>query len=139
MTEIYAALDLQSEKAKARTMLYRLQKRFNKNGVGMLKGPERQRCYRLAFGDEVEAKEKRKHANAAVEQKYPQLLFWLFHTISGNFPCIPCALWYNQITDFCFLQKLYHNKRELSSKDSIAASLLDSIILKRTPKSLNIR
>ena len=54
-------------------MLYSSQKRFDKNGDGKLKGAERQRWYQYAYGDEIEAKEKRKRANAAAEQKRAQI------------------------------------------------------------------
>ena len=63
----YATLDLQSLEAEAHTMLYRLQKRFDKNGDCKLKGVEWQRWYWRTFGDEIEAKEKRKRANTATE------------------------------------------------------------------------
>lgn len=54
-------------------MLYGLQKRFDKNGDGKLKGAEWQRWYQYAYGDEIEAKEKRRRANAAAEQKRAQI------------------------------------------------------------------
>ena len=54
-------------------MLYGSQKRFDKNGDGKLKGAEWQRWYQYAYGDEIEAKEKRKRANAAAEQKRAQI------------------------------------------------------------------
>ena len=53
-------------------MLYGLQKRFDKNGDGKLKGAEWQRWYQYAYGDEIEAKEKRRRANTA-EQKRAQI------------------------------------------------------------------
>ena len=53
-------------------MLYGSQKRFDKNGDGKLKGAEWQRWYQYAYGDEIEAKEKRRRANAA-EQKRAQI------------------------------------------------------------------
>ena len=54
-------------------MLYGSQKRFDKNGDGKLTGAEWQRWYWRTFGDEIEAKEKRKRANAAAEQKRAQI------------------------------------------------------------------
>ena len=54
-------------------MLYGSQKRFDKNGDGKLKGAEWQRWYQYAYGDEIEAKEKRRRANAAAEQKRSQI------------------------------------------------------------------
>ena len=54
-------------------MLYGSQKRFDKNGDGKLKGAEWQRWYQYAYGDEIEAEEKRKRANAAAEQKRAQI------------------------------------------------------------------
>lgn len=54
-------------------MLYGSQKRFDKNGDGKLKGAEWQRWYQYAYGDEIKAKEKRKRANAAAEQKRAQI------------------------------------------------------------------
>ena len=54
-------------------MLYGSQKRFDKNGDGKLKGAEWQRWYQYAYGDEIEAKEKRKRADAAAEQKRAQI------------------------------------------------------------------
>lgn len=54
-------------------MLHGSQKRFDKNGDGKLKGAEWQRWYQYAYGDEIEAKEKRKRANAAAEQKRAQI------------------------------------------------------------------
>ena len=54
-------------------MLYGLQKRFDKNGDGKLKGAEWQRWYQYAYGDEIEAKEKRRRANTAAEQKRAQI------------------------------------------------------------------
>ena len=54
-------------------MLYGSQKRFDKNGDGKLKGAEWQRWYQYAYGDEIEAKEKRKRANAAAEQKRAEI------------------------------------------------------------------
>ena len=44
-------------------MLYGSQKRFDKNGDGKLKGAEWQRWYQYAYGNEIEAKEKRRRAN----------------------------------------------------------------------------
>ena len=49
-------------------MLYGSQKRFDKNGDGKLTGAEWQRWYWRTFGDEIEAKEKRRRANTAAEQ-----------------------------------------------------------------------
>ena len=54
-------------------MLYGSQKRFDKNGDGKLKGAEWQRWYQYAYGDEIEANEKRRRANAAVEQKRAEI------------------------------------------------------------------
>ena len=54
-------------------MLYGSQKRFDKNGDGKLKGAEWQRWYQYAYGDEIEAKEKRRRANTAAEQKRAQI------------------------------------------------------------------
>ena len=54
-------------------MLYCSQKRFDKNGDGKLKGAEWQRWYQYAYGNEIEAKEKRSRANAAAEQKRAQI------------------------------------------------------------------
>ena len=54
-------------------MLYGSQKRFDKNGDGKLKGAEWQRWYQYAYGNEIEAKEKRRRANAAAEQKRAQI------------------------------------------------------------------
>ena len=54
-------------------MLYGSQKRFDKNGDGKLKGAEWQRWYQYAYGDEIEAKEKRRRANAAAEQKRAEI------------------------------------------------------------------
>ena len=54
-------------------MLYGSQKRFDKNGDGKLKGAEWQRWYQYAYGDEIEAKEKRRRANAVAEQKRAQI------------------------------------------------------------------
>ena len=54
-------------------MLYGSQKRFDKNGDGKLKGAEWQRWYQYAYGDEIEAQEKRRRANAAAEQKRAQI------------------------------------------------------------------
>ena len=54
-------------------MLYGSQKRFDKNGDGKLKGTEWQRWYQYAYGDEIEAKEKRRRANTAAEQKRAQI------------------------------------------------------------------
>ena len=54
-------------------MLYGSQKRFDKNGDGRLKGAEWQRWYQYTCGDEIEAKEKRRRANAAAEQKRAQI------------------------------------------------------------------
>ena len=53
-------------------MLYGSQKRFDKNGDGKLTGAEWQRWYQYTCGDEIEAKEKRRRANAA-EQKRAQI------------------------------------------------------------------
>ena len=54
-------------------MLHGSQKRFDKNGDGKLKGAEWQRWYQYTCGDEIEAKEKRRRANAAAEQKRAQI------------------------------------------------------------------
>ena len=54
-------------------MLYGSQKQFDKNGDGKLKGAEWQRWYQYAYGDEIEAKETRRRANAAAEQKRAQI------------------------------------------------------------------
>lgn len=54
-------------------MLYGSQKRFDKNGDGKLKGAEWQRWYWRTSGDEIEAKERRKRANAAAEQKRAEI------------------------------------------------------------------
>ena len=54
-------------------MLYGSQKRFDKNGDGKLKGAEWQRWYQYAYGNEIEAKEKRRRANAVAEQKRAQI------------------------------------------------------------------
>lgn len=54
-------------------MLYGSQKRFDKNGDGKLTGAEWQRWYWRTFGDEIEAKETRRRANAAAEQKRAQI------------------------------------------------------------------
>ena len=54
-------------------MLYGSQKRFDKNGDGKLKGAEWQRWYQYAYGNEIEAKETRRRANAAAEQKRAQI------------------------------------------------------------------
>ena len=54
-------------------MLYGSQKRFDKNGDGKLKAAEWQRWYQYAYGNEIEAKEKRRRANAAAEQKRAQI------------------------------------------------------------------
>ena len=54
-------------------MLYGSQKRFDKNGDGKLAGAEWQRWYQYAYGNEIEAKEKRSRANAAAEQKRAQI------------------------------------------------------------------
>ena len=54
-------------------MLYGSQKRFDKNGDGKLKGAEWQRWYQYAYGDEIEAKETRRRAKAAAEQKRAQI------------------------------------------------------------------
>ena len=54
-------------------MLYGSQKRFDKNGDGKLKGAEWQRWYQYAYGNEIEAKEKRRRANAAAERKRAQI------------------------------------------------------------------
>lgn len=53
-------------------MLYGSQKRFDKNGDGKLTGAEWQRWYQYAYGNEIEAKEKRRRANAA-EQKRAEI------------------------------------------------------------------
>ena len=50
-------------------MLYGSQKRFDKNGDGKLKGAEWQRWYWRTFGDEIEAKEKRRRNQAAEQQR----------------------------------------------------------------------
>ena len=54
-------------------MLYGSQKRFDKTGDGKLKGAEWQRWYQYAYGDEIEAKETRRRAKAAAEQKRAQI------------------------------------------------------------------
>ena len=54
-------------------MLYGSQKRFDKNGNGKLTGAEWQRWYQYAYGNEIEAKEKRRRANTAAEQKRTQI------------------------------------------------------------------
>ena len=54
-------------------MLYGSQKLFDKNGDGKLKGAEWQRWYQYAYGDEIEAKETRRRAKAAAEQKRAQI------------------------------------------------------------------
>ena len=54
-------------------MLYGSQKQFDKNGDGKLKGAEWQRWYQYAYGDEIEAKETRRRAKAAAEQKRAQI------------------------------------------------------------------
>lgn len=54
-------------------MLYGSQKRFDKNGDGKLTGAEWQRWYWRTFGDEIEAKERRRRANATAEQKRAQI------------------------------------------------------------------
>ena len=54
-------------------MLYGSQKRFDKNGDGKLTGAEWQRWYQYAYGNEIEAKETRRRANAAAEQKRAQI------------------------------------------------------------------
>ena len=54
-------------------MLYGSQNRFDKNGDGKLKGAEWQRWYQYAYGDEIEAKETRRRAKAAAEQKRAQI------------------------------------------------------------------
>ena len=74
-------------------MLYGSQKRFDKNGDGKLKGAEWQRWYQYAYGNEIEAKEKRRRANAAAEQKRAQiaadfadhvsdLINWMYHDLA---------------------------------------------------------
>ena len=73
-------------------MLYGSQKRFDKNGDGKLTGAEWQRWYWRTFGDEIEAKEKRKRANAAAEQKRAEaaaqfvdytarVINWMYHDL----------------------------------------------------------
>ena len=54
-------------------MLYGSQKRFDKSGDGKLTGAEWQRWYWRTVGDEIEAKEKRRRANAVAEQKRAQI------------------------------------------------------------------
>ena len=54
-------------------MLYGSQKQFDKNGDGKLTGAEWQRWYQYAYGNEIEAKEKRRRANAVAEQKRAQI------------------------------------------------------------------
>ena len=54
-------------------MLYGSQKRFDKNGDGKLTDAEWQRWCQYAYGNEIEAKEKRRRANAAAEQKRAQI------------------------------------------------------------------
>ncbi len=68
-----ATLDLQIKELEVQPMLYGSQKRFDKNGDGKLKGAEWQRWYQYTCGDEIEAKEKRRRANAAAEQKRTQI------------------------------------------------------------------
>ena len=74
-------------------MLHGSQKRFDKNGDGKLKGAEWQRWYQYAYGNEIEAKEKRRRANAAAEQKRAQiaadfadhvsdLINWMYHDLA---------------------------------------------------------
>ena len=60
-------------KQEVQPMLYGSQKRFDKNGDGKLTGAEWQRWYWRTFGDEIEAKEKRRRANAAAEQKRAEI------------------------------------------------------------------
>ena len=62
-----ATLDLQIKELEVQPMLYGSQKRFDKNGDCKLKGVEWQRWYWRTFGDEIEAKEKRRRANTATE------------------------------------------------------------------------
>ena len=50
-------------------MLYGSQKRFDKNGDSKLKGAEWQRWYWRTFGDEIEAKERRRRNQAAEQQR----------------------------------------------------------------------
>ena len=50
-------------------MLYGSQKRFDKNGDGKLTGAEWQRWYWRTFGDEIEAKERRRRNQAAEQQR----------------------------------------------------------------------
>ena len=57
--------DLQIKELEVQLMLHGSQKRFDKNGDGKLTGAEWQRWYWRTFGDEIEAKEKRKRANVA--------------------------------------------------------------------------
>ena len=65
--------DLQLKELEVQLMLYGSQKRFDKNGDGKLKGAEWQRWYQYAYGDEIEAKETRRRAKAAAEQKRAQI------------------------------------------------------------------
>ena len=64
-------------------MLYGSQKRFDKNGDGKLKGAEWQRWYQYAYGNEIEAKEKRRRANAVAEQKRAQIVTDFADHVSG--------------------------------------------------------
>ena len=64
-------------------MLYGSQKRFDKNGDGKLTGAEWQRWYQYAYGDEIEAKEKRRRANAVAEQKRAQIVTDFADHVSG--------------------------------------------------------
>lgn len=50
-------------------MLHSSQKRFDKNGDGKLTGAEWQRWYWRTFGDEIEAKERRRRNQAAEQQR----------------------------------------------------------------------
>ncbi len=50
-------------------MLHGSQKRFDKNGDGKLTGAEWQRWYWRTFGDEIEAKERRRRNQAAEQQR----------------------------------------------------------------------
>ena len=72
-------------------MLYGSQKRFDKNGDGKLKGAEWQRWYQYAYGDEIEAKERRRR-NQAAEQKRSEaaaqfvdysarVINWMYHDL----------------------------------------------------------
>ena len=64
-------------------MLYGSQKRFDKNGDGKLKGAEWQRWYQYAYGDEIEAKEKRRRANTAEQKRAQIALRFSFASISS--------------------------------------------------------